>query len=570
MLTLKYRPQSIGDLVGQDDVKLALEKAFTNNKIASAYLLTGPRGAGKTSTARIIAKSLNCKNKQAGEKATLTPCGKCSSCINIANSSDIDVVEIDAASHGGVDDARELVIRANLSAINSDYKIYIIDEVHMASKDAFNALLKLFEEPPANVIFILATTESHKVLPTISSRCQQFRFKPISRLDCFKRLKDICEIEEINISDDGLKLIAEESEGALRDALSILEQVSVFSEEGSTISKELIEKTLGKVSEKEILNLVKAILAKEAVSLLKQIDDIFLKNPDPQILNAELFQALIKLLEEMCLQEGKEELQGCMEIISSQGISRVELLYIAEEISKHDNLLKQSSLSSQLFKALSLKLSHRDDFIEIKELRDRIIKLEEANAISPKKLPKKDLGVAYGQSPVVKPLEQVSNFSAAVQLEDAVKAEALPPQNDTATEDKQYHHEEKVAMEAGDLQQPQSANFMQFLSPATKGLIVSSKAVLSLSADNKAVLLVPERFKFLKAKLENKSEELLQAIKQAGNHSVINILINIGAETNPEPKNASMTTETCCDREAKLDEVLQAGISIFGGNVVRE
>jgi DNA polymerase-3 subunit gamma/tau len=260
MLTLKYRPQSIGDLVGQDDVKLALEKAFTNNKIASAYLLTGPRGAGKTSTARIIAKSLNCKNKKAGEKATLSPCGKCSSCINITNGGDLDVVEIDAASHGGVDDARDLVIKASLSTINSDYKIYIIDEVHMASKDAFNALLKLFEEPPENVVFILATTEAHKVLPTIVSRCQQFRFKPINQKDCFKRLREICNIEQINISDEALKFITEESEGALRDALSILEQVSVFNEADQSISKEIIERTLGKVSEREVFSLFLSII----------------------------------------------------------------------------------------------------------------------------------------------------------------------------------------------------------------------------------------------------------------------------------------------------------------------
>jgi DNA polymerase III subunit gamma/tau len=648
MLTLKYRPQSIGDLVGQDDVKLALEKAFTNNKIASAYLLTGPRGAGKTSTARIIAKSLNCKNKKAGEKATLNPCGKCSSCINITSGGDLDVVEIDAASHGGVDDARDLVIKASLSTINSDYKIYIIDEVHMASKDAFNALLKLFEEPPENVVFILATTEAHKVLPTIVSRCQQFRFKPINQKDCFKRLREICDIEQININDEALKFITEESEGALRDALSILEQVSVFNEADQSISKEIIERTLGKVSEREVISLFFSIINKDTLELLNKIENIFLKNPDPQILTGELFQSSIKILEELCLNEGLEECKACIDLINENNITKAEILYIAEEISKYEAILKQSSQAKKLFKTLCLKLSLREDFIDIKNLKERILDLENrlaGGAVKP-------LGVAVSVSSKNQDLtKSSSNFESRPSVEEVFKPTYTNTKNElrannlVSTEAKvaeNVENSEKInanpfsktaelmvqdstlaehinsssTLEAAssfgvieNTAAPDSSDFMQFLNPPTKGLINSSKAKLISSTGDKAVFAIPEKFKFLKTKLEAKSEELVQALKQALNPEIkfIEIQIDSGSEkayskpladlendlsTSTSvgvniPNNADMnlninsvnastekdsknSNDNCCDREAYLDEVLQAGVSIFGGNVVRD
>ena len=663
MLTLKYRPQSIGDLVGQDDVKLALEKAFTNNKITSAYLLTGPRGAGKTSTARIIAKSLNCKNKKAGEKATLTPCGKCSSCINITNGGDLDVVEIDAASHGGVDDARDLVIKANLSTINSDYKIYIIDEVHMASKDAFNALLKLFEEPPENVVFILATTEAHKVLPTIVSRCQQFRFKPINQIDCFKRLRNICDIEQINISDEALKFITEESEGALRDALSILEQVSVFNEEDISISKEIIERTLGKVSEKEVISLFLSIINKDTLELLNKIETIFLKNPDPQILTGELFQSSIKILEELCLNEGLEECKACIDLIHEKNITKAEILYIAEEISKYEAILKQSSQAKKLFKTLCLKLSLREDFIDIKNLRERILDLENklaggvvkplavAVSVSAKK-------PSFAESAMASNFESKANTRDEIKVSDISSGNELNGNNLLSTEAKvaeNIENSEKINTSSfsktEEIAVPDSTladDFMQFLNPPTKGLINSSKAKLISSSGEKAVFVIPEKFKFLKIKLEAKNEELVQAIKQALNPEIkfieiqidsgmtgadsevndsvkvkpamtsavtparvtervteeeasfsvsekahsepvikksdlsattsttVNVPNNTDINLNINSVNASMvkdsknSNDNCCDREAYLDEVLQAGVSIFGGNVIRE
>ena len=204
----KYRPQTLEEVVGQEHIKKALTNAIELNKISHAYLFTGPRGTGKTSTARIFAKSLNCK-----EGPTIHPCGKCENCIDITNSTPMDVIEIDAASNRKVEDAQNILEKVMYAPVNSRYKIYIIDEVHMLSTTAFNALLKTLEEPPKNVIFILATTEVHKVLDTIKSRCQRYDFKRITTSDIAAHLRMISDKEGINITDDALMTIAKNSAG---------------------------------------------------------------------------------------------------------------------------------------------------------------------------------------------------------------------------------------------------------------------------------------------------------------------------------------------------------------------
>ena len=214
----KYRPQTLDQIVGQEHVKKALTNAIESDRISHAYLFTGPRGTGKTSTARIFAKSLNCV-----KGPTVSPCGECENCVNITKSVPIDVIEIDAASNRSVSDAEEIIQNVAMAPIHSRYKIYIIDEVHMLTPTAFNALLKTLEEPPANVIFILATTEVHKVLDTIKSRCQRFDFKRITTDDISKHLRFISDSEKINITDDALKYIASNSAGGMRDSIALLD-----------------------------------------------------------------------------------------------------------------------------------------------------------------------------------------------------------------------------------------------------------------------------------------------------------------------------------------------------------
>lgn len=272
----KYRPQSFKDVVGQESLVKALSNAIELNRIANAYLFAGPRGTGKTSCARIFAKSLNCINGP-----TLEPCQKCPSCLDITNASGLDVIEIDAATNRGIDDAKELIAQTQYAPMNGKYKIFIIDEVHMLSNEAFNALLKTFEEPPANVIFILATTEPHKVIETIVSRCQRFDLRRITTDDIVHRLRKISDIEKIKVTDDALQTIAKNVSGGLRDSLALLDQVSILGAR-EEITKETIENLLGKVTFDVAFDFLNKILAKNVENALFSLDEIYNKGLEPK------------------------------------------------------------------------------------------------------------------------------------------------------------------------------------------------------------------------------------------------------------------------------------------------
>ena len=258
----KYRPQKFADLVGQEAVATTLSNAIALQRIAPAYLFSGPRGTGKTSSARILAKSLNCLNS---ETPTADPCGVCDVCQTIARGTSLDVIEIDAASNTGVDNIRELIERSQFAPVQCRFKIYCLDEVHMLSTAAFNALLKTLEEPPDRVVFILATTDPQRVLPTIISRCQRFDFRRIPLHALIQHLGYIAKTEEIQITAEALELIAQLSQGGLRDAESLLDQLSLLADQ---IQIEDVWNLAGSVPEQDLLTLVKAIAARNAEQLL--------------------------------------------------------------------------------------------------------------------------------------------------------------------------------------------------------------------------------------------------------------------------------------------------------------
>ena len=249
VLYRKYRPDSFDNLIGQRSIVEILKNSIIENKIAHAYLFSGPRGTGKTSTARILAKAINCLNNKDG-----LACGECENCL--AFNGNPDIIEIDAASNNGVEEIRELINNVKIMPTSLKYKVYIIDEVHMLSQSAFNALLLTLEEPPAHVVFILATTNIESVPITILSRCQRFDFKKINEEDILKQMEDICEKEGISYDVEGLREIAILSDGGLRDALSVLDQVS---KNATTITSDLVIKEVGSISNKNIADLVEAI-----------------------------------------------------------------------------------------------------------------------------------------------------------------------------------------------------------------------------------------------------------------------------------------------------------------------
>lgn len=286
----KYRPQSFDDVIGQEALVRALSNAIELNRIANAYLFCGPRGTGKTSCARIFAKSLNCV-----KGPTVTPCQQCPSCIDITNATGLDVIEIDAASNRGIQDAKDLISQVQYAPINGKYKIFIIDEVHMLSTDAFNALLKTFEEPPKNVIFILATTEPHKVLETIISRCQRFDFRRITTDDITKRLRKISDLENIKITDSALFTIAKNVSGGMRDSLALLDQVSILGAK-EEITKEMIEELLGKINFNILLNLLKDITEENIENSIKDINEIYTKGNEPRNLAENFIEFLRNII----------------------------------------------------------------------------------------------------------------------------------------------------------------------------------------------------------------------------------------------------------------------------------
>lgn len=263
----KWRPQTFKDLVGQEHISRTLANAITSGHIGHAYLFAGPRGTGKTSTAKILAKALNCEHGPTPE-----PCGQCEQCRKIADGSSMDVFEIDAASNRGIDEIRDLRETVKFAPVDGRYKVYIIDEVHMLTTEAFNALLKTLEEPPAHVVFILATTEAHKVPPTIQSRCQRYDFKRITVEEIESRLRYITAEMKMEAEDEALAMIAIQADGGMRDALSILDQCAALAE--GKITAERVRQILGLVGHDWIYKMTKALAARnvqEALQILAQL-----------------------------------------------------------------------------------------------------------------------------------------------------------------------------------------------------------------------------------------------------------------------------------------------------------
>jgi DNA polymerase III subunit gamma/tau len=271
----KYRPQTFADLVGQEAISTTLTNALRLEKIAPAYLFTGPRGTGKTSSARILAKSLNC---MASQVPTAQPCGKCDVCSSIALGAALDIIEIDAASNTGVDNIRELIERAQYAPVQCRYKVYIIDECHMLTTAAFNSLLKTLEEPPAHVVFILATTDPQRVLPTIISRCQRFDYRRIPVDAMVKHLTYIAGIEQIEISPGSVKLIAQIAQGGLRDAESLLDRLSLLDGE---ITSDRVYDAIGSVPEQDLLDILRSIATADPESLLDRTRTILERGKEP-------------------------------------------------------------------------------------------------------------------------------------------------------------------------------------------------------------------------------------------------------------------------------------------------
>lgn len=321
----KWRPQTFGDVIAQEHVTTTLRNAIESERIGHAYLFTGPRGVGKTTTARILAKALNCKNGP-----TPDPCMNCEACVRIAAGGHLDVLEIDGASNRGIDEIRDLREKARYAAAEGGYKIYIIDEVHMLTREAFNALLKILEEPPDKVIFIFATTEPRKVPATILSRCQRFDFRRIPSFVMGKYISDEAGKEGITIDSDALSLVCRASGGSMRDALSIMDQLVSFT--GKEIAGESVSKLLGLVEADLLADISSAVLHSQGAKALDLVEEALVRGYSIE----ELIDALVGFLRNLLLAasgaaKGITELSDSEIVLIQQtvaGVSDVHVLNI--------------------------------------------------------------------------------------------------------------------------------------------------------------------------------------------------------------------------------------------------
>jgi len=375
-----YRPQQFRDVVGQEHVTKTLQNALLQNKFSHAYLFSGPRGTGKTSAAKIFAKAVNC------EKAPIVePCNECAACKGITDGSISDVLEIDAASNNGVDEIRDIRDKVKYAPSSVKYKVYIIDEVHMLSIGAFNALLKTLEEPPKHVIFILATTEPHKIPLTIISRCQRFDFRRISTQSIVGRMQEIIENQQVIVEPEALNVIANAADGGMRDALSLLDQAISFSDEKVTLEDVLL--ITGSVSQAFMANLVKSIHHKDVSSALKSLDDLMNQGKDP----LKFIEDLIYYFRDMLLYKTAPNLEEVLERVTvDEDFVQLSKEISAEQIYSFINVLNKSQqemkwtnhprifLEVAIVKLCQQELKQPNQSSDYQQLLNRIEELEKA------------------------------------------------------------------------------------------------------------------------------------------------------------------------------------------------
>jgi len=363
VLYRKYRPQNFSDVIGQQHVVKTLVNSIEGKNISHAYLFSGPRGSGKTSIARIFAKAINCENPKNAE-----PCNKCNSCLEIMQGKSIDLIEIDAASHTGVDDIRELTEGIKFAPVKSKYKVFIIDECHQLSKSAANALLKTLEEPPAHAIFLLATTEAHKMISTITSRCQRFDFKKLQIAEIIEKLEKISKKENVKFDKSALSLIALNARGSFRDAESLLDKCFSFTGSGGELKTENIKELLGIVEVGQVANFIDNLISKNTKNAVFELNNMIDKGIDLQEFSKTLVfylrqSLLLKINSEFLTPQNSGFSVPEIEKLKAQtaNLSEKEIQNMLEYFIDAENKMKYSIISQLPIELAIINITHHQD-----------------------------------------------------------------------------------------------------------------------------------------------------------------------------------------------------------------
>lgn len=376
-----YRPQSFRDMSGQTHVKRTLQNALLANKTTHAYLFSGPRGTGKTSAAKIFAKALNCEHAPAAE-----PCNECATCLSITEGSHTDVIEFDAASNSRVEEMRDIIEKVRFAPASARFKVYIIDEVHMLSTSAFNALLKTLEEPPPHAVFILATTEPHKLPATIISRCQRFDFKPLSSQDILERMKVVLEDVQLPYDETALKVIAQAAAGGMRDALSLLDQVVSFSGDKLKLDDALL--VTGSIGQDVFYNMTQALQQKDVAQVMAQLEELVADGKDP----LRISEDFITFFRDLLLMQTSSDLHDLMELITpepkfeelAQAFQQETLYHYIDVLSKTQQEMRFSHHTKIYLETALLKMTHTTGAVAMTNtatvdpmLQDKVARLEQ-------------------------------------------------------------------------------------------------------------------------------------------------------------------------------------------------
>lgn len=531
----KFRPDNFADVKGQDHIVTTLTNQIKHNRIGHAYLFCGTRGTGKTTVAKILAKAVNCEHPVNG-----SPCNECAMCKAIQAGTAMNVIEIDAASNNGVDNIREIREEVSYRPTEGKYKVYIIDEVHMLSSGAFNALLKTLEEPPENVIFILATTEVHKVLDTIKSRCQRFDFRRITTEDIVKHLRYISDEEKINISDDALFTIAKNSAGGMRDSISLLDQLSLLGV-SKQVTSEDVNAILGRISFDILNKLSSKIIDAKPNEAIEILNDIYNSGNEPlQILTnlSEYFKNL--LIVKNCRKELLCELTGLnepqIEELSKQKelLETHQIVFLLERITYYIKEVKMASNQHLWLEVGMINLANMTENTTLLDLQNRVKALE-GTGVAP--APRTFVQAAPPQAPASRPVEPVTRPAPVPPQETpVVKPEPQPEPSEDFTPPPVSRKPD-----GNDIQSLWQTLLMNIKSPATKALLNLASPV-KISPDEVIITFKNDKL-VSQINDTNKKQMLVEAANTMFNQSDSKVIVRLPQANDAVVEKKKLTVE---------------------------